>query len=165
MIFLKRCISALSKLSVISSFLNTFCCQFQWAGTLCSVLAHSCIPWTLGGDLLSAVTWCWWSNGRDDPVETGVVPPWIFPICCVQGVEHYLGALEQERDQTNSVTKDIGINRGIKRREAKDNAFEKVLNNYGSLKLQYAIWPVGVKKVQIKLTTSLLKVPCGVFDH
>lgn len=29
-------------------------------------------------------------NIRDDPVEIGTMPPWIFPICYILGLGHYL---------------------------------------------------------------------------
>lgn len=102
------------------------CCQFQLAGTHWSILAHSCIPWTLGGDFPPAVTWCWWSNGWDDPVEMGVMPPWMIPICCVQGVEHYLVVPLNKNGIKQTLWPRIGINREIKNPPAKDNTFEKV---------------------------------------
>lgn len=136
--FCKRSILCLCFIKAIChlKFPKHLFCQFQWAGTLCSVLAHSCIPWTLG-DFPSAVTWCWWSNGRDDPVETGVVPPWIFPICCVQGVEHYLVVPLSRNGIKQTLWPMIGISREIKEGKPRIKGGWKVLNEHRSLKLLF----------------------------
>lgn len=110
--------------------------EHLFAAAICSDLAHSgaswlspAFLWTLGRDLLSAVTWCWRSNGWDDPVETGVVPPWIFPICRVQGAAHYLVVPLKGNGMKQVLWARIAKNRRIRACKAKDKRFKKSIQN------------------------------------
>lgn len=74
-------------------------------------------------------------------MEMRVVPPWIFPICCVHGVEHYLVVPLNTNGMKQTLWPRIGISREIIKCELmRTHVDAKVLNEHHSLNLQYAIF-------------------------
>lgn len=57
------------------------------------------------------------SNGWDNPVEIGIVPPLIIPICCVQAIEHYLVMSLNRNEINKTLLSRIRMKREIKKCE------------------------------------------------